>query len=142
MWTAPSYNGQAVEGRGADAVSDWQPGGFAFADAGTAEPRPALPAVAGTAGADLFDVGEAGGAYTGGAGRDLYLFEAGDGHAAVADFASRADKLVFIGFDRRTWPWKRRPRTARTACCSPTATAPKAAAPCSSPASPRSQNGT
>ncbi len=56
--------------------------------------------MAGTAGADLFDVGEAGGAYTGGAGRDLYLFEAGDGHAAVADFASRADKLVFIGFDR------------------------------------------
>ena len=68
--------------------------GFSFTEA-------APPVVrAGTAAADLFDATEAGGVFTGGGGRDLFVLEAGDGHVTVTDFASRTDKLVFVDLDR------------------------------------------
>ena len=88
---AASFNGQAVEGA-AEALMSAGAASFAFTEV-------APPVVeVGTAGADLFDVTGAGGVFTGGAGRDLFVFEAGDGHVAVQDFASRTDKLVFVDF--------------------------------------------
>lgn len=89
-----AYNGQAVAGAAQTLFSDSAPGGFAFAKAG------APVAEVGTAGGDMFDATEAGGTFTGGGGRDLFVFEAGDGHATITDFASRTDKLVFVDFDK------------------------------------------
>ena len=67
--------------------------GFAFTEALPPEVK------TGTSGADLFDATEAGGVFTGGGGRDLFLLEEGDGHVTVTDFASRTDKLVFMDLD-------------------------------------------
>ena len=89
-----AFNGRDVAGAAQAILSDWQDGGFAFTEAGTAP----APVFTGTAGADLFDATPAGGSFTGGAGRDLFVFDAGDGHSTVADFASGTDKLVLIGF--------------------------------------------
>ncbi len=90
-----SYNGQAVEGAAQVVWSDSQPGGFSFTEAaGPTVPPP--PSVSGTAGNDLFDADAAGAIYTGGAGRDVYVLDAGDGPVAVTDFASGTDKLVFV----------------------------------------------
>ena len=93
---AATYNGQAVAGA---AASLWDAGaaGFAFTEAAAA---PAPVVKAGTAGADLFEAEAAGGVFTGGGGRDLFVLEAGDGHVTVTDFASSTDKLVFVDFDR------------------------------------------
>jgi len=90
-----SFNGQAVAGAAQALLTDTTPGGFAFTEAGATAP---VPVVAGTAGPDLFDATPAGGSFAGGAGRDLFVFDAGDGHSTVADFASGTDKLVLIGF--------------------------------------------
>jgi hypothetical protein len=93
-----SYNGQAVEGAAQVVWSDSQPGGFSFTEAaGPTVPPP--PSVSGTAGNDLFDADAAGAIYTGGAGRDVYVLDAGDGPVAVTDFASGTDKLVFVDFE-------------------------------------------
>ena len=54
----------------------------------------------GTDGADMFDATEAGGVFTGKGGRDLFVFDAGDGYVTITDFASRTDKLVFVDFDK------------------------------------------
>ncbi len=88
-----SYNGQAVTGA-AKALMSAGAEGFAFTEA----PPPAVRV--GTAGADLFEAGPSGGVFTGKGGRDLFVFEAGDGQVTVTDFASRADKLVFVDLDR------------------------------------------
>ncbi len=93
-----TYNGQALGGAPAtlwDAGSAW----LAFAEE-EAEPGPVPVVRTGTDAADLFEADAAGGTFTGGGGRDLFLFEAGDGHVTVTDFAPRADKLVFVDFDR------------------------------------------
>jgi hypothetical protein len=73
---AATYNGQAVAGA---AASLWDAGaaGFTFTERRGREPPP--PCGDGHGGADLFDVAEAGGTFTGGGGRDLYVLEAGDG---------------------------------------------------------------
>ena len=87
-----TYNGAAVTGAAATFKTAGAKG-FAFAEA-------APPVVqAGTAAADLFDATGAGGVFTGGGGRDLFVFEAGDGPVTVTDFASRTDKLVFIDLE-------------------------------------------
>jgi hypothetical protein len=91
-----TYNGAAVDGA-AKALMSAGAKAFAFAEAETA-PEPVVEA--GTDGADLFDATAAGGVFTGGGGRDLYVLEAGDGHVTVTDFASRTDKLVFVGLDK------------------------------------------
>ncbi len=90
-----SYNGQAVTGA---AATLWDAGAasFAFTDKAAA---PAPVVQVGTDGADLFDAEAAGGVFTGKGGRDLFVFEAGDGHAVITDFASRTDKLVFVDLD-------------------------------------------
>ncbi len=93
-----TYNGQAVEG---SAATLWDAGatGFSFAEEAPV-PGPAPVVRTGTAAADLFEAEAAGGVFTGGGGRDLFVFEAGDGHVTVTDFASRTDKLVFVDLDR------------------------------------------
>jgi hypothetical protein len=90
-----TYNGQAVAGS-AKALMSAGAQGFSFTDAAA----PASVAEVGTDGADLFDATAAGGVFTGKGGRDLFVFEEGDGQATVTDFASRTDKLVFVGLDR------------------------------------------
>ncbi|CAA9264916.1 MAG: macromolecule metabolism; macromolecule degradation; degradation of polysaccharides [uncultured Acetobacteraceae bacterium] len=87
-----TYNGAAVTGAAATFKTAGAKG-FAFAEA-------APPVVqAGTAAADLFDATGAGGVFTGGGGRDLFVLERGDGHVTVTDFATRTDKLVFVDLD-------------------------------------------
>ena len=46
------------------------------------------------------DAGAAGGVFTGKGGRDLFVFEEGDGQVTITDFASKTDKLVFVGLDK------------------------------------------
>jgi hypothetical protein len=90
-----TYNGQAVAGAAQAIESDWTPGRFAFTD--TAAPAPV--AKEGTDRADLLDATAAGGVFTGKGGRDLFVFEAGDGQVTVTDFASGTDKLIFVDID-------------------------------------------
>ncbi len=92
-----TYNGRAVAGAALAFESDWKPGGFSFTEA--AAPTPAPPVKEGTDRADLFDVAAAGGVFAGKGGRDMFVFEAGDGQVTITDFAPGTDKLVFVGFD-------------------------------------------
>ena len=73
------------------------PGAFSFTEAAAA---PAPVTKTGTDGADLFDATAANSVLTGKGGRDLFVFDAGDGDARVTDFATGTDKLVFVGFER------------------------------------------
>ncbi len=95
-----SFNGAAVEGAAQVVWSDWQPGGFSFTETAEAPPTPSPVVETGTAGADMFDATEVGAVFTGGGGRDLFVLDAGDGPVTVTDFASKTDKLVFVGFER------------------------------------------
>ena len=49
---------------------------------------------------DLFYAGSGGGEFTGGAGKDTFIFERGDGHVVVEDFVSGTDKLKFMGLSK------------------------------------------
>jgi hypothetical protein len=49
---------------------------------------------------DLFYAGSGGGDFTGGAGRDTFIFERRDGHVTVEDFTSGTDKLKFMGLTK------------------------------------------
>ncbi len=49
---------------------------------------------------DLFYAGSGGGDFTGGAGRDTFILDRGDGHVTIQDFTSGADRLKFIGFSK------------------------------------------
>ena len=95
--TAATYNGKAVAGAAQAIPAKAVPGAFSFTEAGT---TPAPVAKVGTDGADLFDTTAANSVFTGKGGRDLFLFDAGDGHATVTDFATGTDKLLFLGFER------------------------------------------
>jgi hypothetical protein len=50
--------------------------------------------------ADLFYAGSGGGDFTGGAGKDTFIFERNDGHVTVEDFTSGTDKLKFVGLTK------------------------------------------
>jgi beta-glucanase (GH16 family) len=95
-----SFNGAAVEGAAQVVWGDSQPGGFSFIETADPTPAPSPVVETGTAGADMFDATEVGAVFTGGGGRDLFVFDAGDGPVTVTDFASKTDKLVFVGFER------------------------------------------
>ena len=87
-----TYNGKAVAGAAQAVMGSTSPGAFSFTEA--------APVVkTGTAGADVFEATAAGGVFTGGGGADRFRFGAGDGHVTIKDFASRTDKLEFVGFD-------------------------------------------
>ena len=49
---------------------------------------------------DLFYAGTGGGDFTGGAGKDTFLFERNDGRVTVQDFTSGTDKLKFVGLTK------------------------------------------
>jgi predicted xylan-binding protein with Ca-dependent carbohydrate-binding module len=92
-----TYNGQAVAGAAKAILGSAAPGAFAFTEA--AAPAPVVTKV-GTAGNDLFDATAADSVFTGKGGRDLFVFDAGDGDATITDFATGTDKLLFIGYER------------------------------------------
>jgi hypothetical protein len=93
-----TYNGEALAGAAAALMSTGS-AGFVFSEAEAPEPEPPPAAEEGTDGTDLFDVTAAGGVFAGKGGRDLYVFEAGDGRVEIQDFEPGTDKLVFVGFD-------------------------------------------
>ena len=49
---------------------------------------------------DVFYAGTGGGDFTGGAGRDTFVFERNDGHVTVEDFTSGTDRLKFVGLTK------------------------------------------
>ena len=92
-----TYNGKDVAGAAQAILGKTVPGAFAFTEAA---PAPAPVTKVGTDGADLFDATAADSVFTGKGGRDLFVFDAGDGDATVTDFAAGTDKLIFLGYER------------------------------------------